>query len=350
MTGSERGDGRNVDPALGILEGEGADQRVPDRRAGGEGSAPFEAWRTPPTEAPAAEEPTYFGRPVLKEPVWVWTVAAYFYVGGAAGAASVLGAVAQAADRRGLHGLVKRCRWIAALGAAAGTGFLVYDLGRPERFLNMLRVFRPTSPLSVGSWVLATATPISGAAALGAGASGSLGAVADAAGLAAGVTGLPMSGYTAVLLSNTAIPVWSEARRSLPALFVSSAVTAAASLLDLMRLSPGEERIVKRFGIAGKAAELAAMAAVERDVARVRGVDRPLREGVGGELIRVAKVATGAALALSLWPGKRRAVRTLSGILGTLGAMAFKFGIFSAGPPSARDPLATFRPQRQATL
>jgi hypothetical protein len=71
---------------------------------------------------------------------------------------------------------------------------------------------------------------------------------------------------------------------------------------------------------------------------------------VGGELIRVAKVATGAALALSLWPGKRRAVRTLSGILGTLGAMAFKFGIFSAGPPSARDPLATFRPQRQATL
>jgi hypothetical protein len=292
------------------------------------------------------DEPTYYDRPVLKEPVWIWAVPAYFYVGGAAGAAAVLGSVAQVVDRSGLHGLVSRCRWISATGAVVGTGLLIHDLGRPERFVNMLRVFRPTSPLSVGSWVLAGAAPLSAVGALGTTSRGAIGALADAAAIGAGALGLPLAGYTAVLLSNTAIPVWSEARRSLPALFVASAVSAATSLLDLMRLSPREERIVRRFGIAGKAAELASIAAVERDASRVPGVDRPLREGLSRALLQTAKVSTALSLALILLPGRSRARRILSGVLGSVGAAAFKFAIFHAGPPSARDPRATFRLQR----
>src|SRR5688572_10998726 len=98
---------------------------------------------------------TYYDQPMLKRPVWIWSVPVYFYVGGVAGAALVLGAAAQTVDAPGLRGLIRKCRWIGAIGHGLGTFLLIIDLGRPERFLNMLRTFNPRSPLSVGSWVLA---------------------------------------------------------------------------------------------------------------------------------------------------------------------------------------------------
>jgi formate-dependent nitrite reductase membrane component NrfD len=342
---AERGDGRNIDPALGMLEGEASDQQVPAHRAGTEGSAPFGVWSAVPS-AEREREPTYYDRPVLKEPAWIWAVPAYFYAGGAAGAAAVLGATAQAFGRTEHDGLIRRCRWIAAVGGAVGTGLLVYDLGRPERFLNMLRVFRPTSPLNLGSWVLAAAGPLTAGSATLSGFGGSVGAAGDVTGYAAGVVGLPLSGYTAVLLANTAVPVWSESRRSLPALFVSSGMTSAASLLELMKLTPREEKIVRRFSLAAKVAELAAMTAVEREAGRIEGVAKPLKEGRSGLLLKAAKAATAAGLALSLLPGKAKGRRVATAVLGSAGALCFKFGIFYAGHASSRDPRATFRLQR----
>lgn len=349
---SQPGDGRNIDPTVGILEGEASEQQAPRQRAGAEGSPPFEVWSGMPAQdgrvlAPWEErEPTYYDRPVLKEPVWIWAVPAYFYAGGAAGAAAVLGATAQAFGGHQLHGLVTRCRWIAAVGGAVGTGLLVYDLGRPDRFLNMLRVFRPSSPLNLGSWVLAAAGPLTAGSAVLAGSTGAVGAIGDVAGYAAGAVGLPLSGYTSVLLSNTAVPVWSQMRRTLPALFVSSGMTAAASLLELMKLSPREERIVHRFSVTAKVAELAATAGVEQEAGRVERVSKPLREGRSGLWLRAAKTATAVSLALSLVPGKGNHRRKAAAILATVGALCYKFGIFYAGQPSALDPRATFRMQR----
>src|SRR5439155_16428891 len=143
-------------------------------------------------------------------------------------------------------------------GAVLGTGLLVHDLGRPGRFLNMLRVFRPTSPMSVGSWMLAAYAPLAAGSAV---LPGGLGA---AAGAGAAAVGLPFSGYTAVLVSNSAVPVWQGTRRSLPALFMASAVAGAASLLDLMSLTPAEQRVVRRYGVIGKLAELGAGQLVDR--------------------------------------------------------------------------------------
>src|SRR5439155_16956253 len=102
---SGRGDGRNIDPAGGLLEGEAAEHAVPKERSGSEGAAPFEVW----SGVPGGNGQTYYDRPVLKEPVWIWSVPAYFYAGGAAGAAAVLGAAAQALDRTDLDGLIRRC-------------------------------------------------------------------------------------------------------------------------------------------------------------------------------------------------------------------------------------------------
>jgi formate-dependent nitrite reductase membrane component NrfD len=291
-------------------------------------------------------EPTYYGRPLLKQPVWIWAVPAYFFTGGIAGAAAVLGAVAQAFGGGDLEGLITRCRWIAATSTALGTGLLIHDLGRPERFMNMLRVFRPSSPLNVGSWVLATAGPLTVASAVLSNADGTLGRVGDVAGYSAGAVGLPLAGYTAVLVSATAVPVWSETRRALPALFVASAVTGAASLLQLMGLKGREHAIVRRFAVAGSAADLAGGFAVEQAAARVDGVEAALHEGLAGSLIRAAKVLTAGSLAINLLPGRRRWKAALAGILGILGSIATKFGIFHAGQASARDPLASFRQQR----
>jgi formate-dependent nitrite reductase membrane component NrfD len=315
-----------------------------------EGMTPVEVWGSVPSQdagmGPTAPEPTYYGRPLLKQPVWIWAVPAYFFTGGIAGAAAVLGAVAQASGGVELEGLITRCRWIAATGTAVGTGLLIHDLGRPERFLNMLRVFRPTSPLNVGSWVLAAAGPLTVGSAVLSGADGAAGTIGDAAGYAAGVVGLPLAGYTAVLVSTTAVPVWNETRRSLPTLFVASAVTGAASLLQLLDLNSRGHSIARRFAVTGAVADLAAGMSVERAAARVEGMGTSLHEGLAGSLFRAAKTLTAGSLAINVLPGRARWKRSLAGILGMLGSIATKFAVFYAGQASARDPRASFRQQR----
>jgi formate-dependent nitrite reductase membrane component NrfD len=344
----DAGDGRNIDGEIGTLAGEAAGQAVPADRAEAQGAAPFAVWEKVPTQR--TREPgdiTYYDRPVLKEPVWIWAVPMYFFVGSTAGAAAVLGAAAQITGDQDLRDLVMRCRRIAAAGDAIGAGLLVYDLGRPARFLNMLRVFRPTSPMSVGSWVLAVSAPLSATSLALARSDGSLGALGDVAGVGAGIAGMPLTGYTAVLLSNTAVPIWQATRRSLPVLFTASGMSSAASLLELMDLTEREERVVRRFGVLGKLAEMGAMLAVERDARMVERVGRPLRDGVSGALWKAARGLTAASLTLSLLPGRSRGKRTASALLGAAGSLAVRFAVFHAGKASARDPRATFQQQRQ---
>jgi formate-dependent nitrite reductase membrane component NrfD len=342
---SEGQDGRHVDPALGLLAGEGSQQRV--EATGEAGASRTWIWRDLPSESYQAEDPTYYDRPVLKGPVWIWAVPAYFYVGGTAGAAAVLAATAQALGGGELRALVRRCRWVAALGGAAGSVLLIVDLGRPERFLHMLRVFRPTSAMSVGSWILAGAASATMGSALLARRNGAIGRLGDAAGAIAAILGLPLSGYTAVLLGATAVPLWNATRRSLPHLFIGTSVSGLASLFGLLPpLSSREEKVVSRFGIAGKVVDLAAMTAVEREASKAEPVDRPFREGLSGALWQAAKGMTAASLALSLLPGKARIKKIAGGLLGTAGALALRFAVFHAGKASSRDPRATFRPQR----
>ncbi|MDQ6748466.1 MAG: polysulfide reductase NrfD, partial [Candidatus Dormibacteraeota bacterium] len=163
--------------------------------------------------------PGYHGQPILKEPVWTWEIPAYFFAGGLAGASAGL---AYGAHLRGQPELARRA-WAAALtGVAVSPALLISDLGRPERFLNMLRMFKLTSPMSVGSWVLSVSSTTTAVAALNAFTGRLAGPAAVARPLAA-LFGLPLSTYTGALLANTAIPVWHEARRQLPVLFASGA-------------------------------------------------------------------------------------------------------------------------------
>src|SRR3954451_20652565 len=97
--------------------------------------------------------------------------------------------------------LTRVSRLVSGGGALASVAFLVHDLGRPERFLHMLRVFKVTSPLSVGSWILA---PFSGLTTATAGAHvlGRLPRLRRVSGALSAVLGAPLTTYTAVLIAD----------------------------------------------------------------------------------------------------------------------------------------------------
>src|SRR5438477_4068994 len=185
----------------------------------------------------ASPETGYYGIPLLKRAPWTWEIPLYFFTGGVAGAAAVVGAIADytGADR----GLVRDARWIAAAGAVISPALLIADLGRPSRFLNMLRVFKLQSPMSVGAWTLTAFSTFSAAAAFANAMRQRLDAtpiyvLENAAGALAAATGLVMSSYTGVLIGATAIPVWNNNIGTLPQHFAASGVNSAVSILELL--------------------------------------------------------------------------------------------------------------------
>jgi len=216
---------------------------------------------------PMTPQRGYYGLPLLKEPVWTWEVPAYFFVGGTAGAAAVVGAAAQltGTDRR----LVSDARWIAAAGAALSAPLLVGDLGRPERFLNMLRVFKVQSPMSVGAWTLAAFSTFAAAAVFAEEIQKRtdlpVRIISDAAAMLAAATGLVMSTYTGVLIGATTIPVWSKSVSLLPILFGISSLASAVSMIQLVG---HDEEALNVLGFAAAACEtlLASRAQPDRTI------------------------------------------------------------------------------------
>ena len=223
------------------------------RLAGWLGAVSAPGGGTPPSQPPgrrrsgqAVTSETYYDLPLLKPPVWTWEVPAYFFVGGAAGAAAVIAAAARFTG--GDPELVKHAKRVAAVGAIASGPLLIADLGRPERFLNMLRVFKPQSPMSVGVWTLIV---FGGSTTAGVLFKGKLG---DIAAIVAAATGLVMSTYTGVLIGATAIPVWAQHKKTLPIVFGVSALASAVALLELLG---HEEPALNALGFAAAAAEAA---------------------------------------------------------------------------------------------
>ncbi|MFI0462831.1 NrfD/PsrC family molybdoenzyme membrane anchor subunit [Saccharopolyspora sp. 5N102] len=288
---------------------------------------------------PEAEFRSYYGRPVLKQPVWkVPDVPAYLYLGGLAGASS---AMALCADLAGYRRLARSGRLAAAVGATASVGALIHDLGRPARFLNMLRVLKPTSPLSVGSWILAPFSALSSAA-VASELTGRLPVLGRAAATTAGVIAPAMTTYTAVLLADTAVPGWHEAYRELPFLFAGSAVASAGAIG--MLAAPGESGPARRMAVAGAALEFAAEQSMHR---RIGLVGEVYRQGRAGAVWRAARALTAFGAGAALFAGRSRAAAIASGLGLTAAAAATRYAVFEAGRASVRDPRYTVVPQRE---
>jgi hypothetical protein len=281
----------------------------------------------------------YYGVPLLKEPQWHPEVPLYFFVGGAAGASAVIADMASwlGDDRE----LVRSARWIAAGGGALSSALLIKDLGVPSRFLNMLRVFKPLSPMSMGAWTLSAFSSVSAAAAFGnlmqekLGTSIAIKIVENAAGLLATATGLVMASYTGVLIGATVIPVWNENVGTLPQHFAASGLNSAVSILELF--GHDDSRALNLLGISASCYEVAEGALLESKRHRV---NEPLRKGWSGAIVRAGGVLSGPvplALRLAYAVSGNKKLRCAAAWSSVAGSLLTRFGWVHAGRASARD-------------
>lgn len=297
---------------------------------------------------PRAEFRSYYGRAVLKTPVWEWKVPAYLFTGGLSAGSALLAA---GADLTGRPSLRRASRLGALANILASMYFLVADLGRPERFHHMLRVAKPSSPMSVGTWILVAYGPGAGLAgvaelmprALRGTWLGKLVAwTARPAGLSAAATAPGVASYTAVLLSQTAVPAWREAHPYLPFVFTGSAAASAGGLG--MLASPVDEAgPARRLGVLGAGLEVAASRLLER---RLGLVAEAYTTGKAHRLRGWAEYLTvGGALGVVV-ARRNRVAGALCGLALLVGSVLQRFGVFQAGVESTRDPKYVVVPQR----
>ena len=294
---------------------------------------------------PEAEFRSYYGRPILKIPRWKAPhLPAYLFLGGLSGASAVMGAAAAVTGRRAL---ARAGRVTAAAAAMGGTGFLIAELGRPERFHHMLRVAKPTSPMSMGSWLLAAHSALAGAAA-GSDLTGVAPGLGATAGAASALTGPLLATYSAVLLADTAVPAWHEAYRELPFLFAGSALASAgAAGLAATALGRDDDRgPAARMAVLGVAVELAAAYQLEHGLGLTA---EAYQQGEAGQLMRAARWLMPAGAVAALAARRSRAAALAAAGLLTAGAVTTRWGVFKAGPASAADPRYVIASQRSTT-
>ncbi len=289
---------------------------------------------------PRAEFTSYYGRPVIKKPVWKERdIAGYFFLGGLAGASSVVAAGAQATGR---DSLARTSKAGAAVAILASLGALIHDLGRPERFYNMLRVVKVTSPMSVGTWFVSAYAPAAVVASL-TDLTGRFPRVGRLATATAAVAGPGVASYTAVLISDTAVPAWHDAHRELPFVFVGSATCAAAGL-GLLGAARSDTGPARRAAVLGAVVETAATRQMRSRLGIVR---ETYESGSAGQLMKAAEaLAVGGAVAGALFGGRSRAAAVVAGAALLAGSACTRFGVFRAGVASAEDPRYTVEPQR----
>lgn len=304
----------------------------------------------PHAMVPEATFTSYYGRNIVKAPPWKKEIPVYLFLGGLAGSSGLLAAGGHLTGRDSLR---RTCRVTGVAAAAAGGAALVADLGRPERALNMMRTAKLTSPMSVGSWILA-----------GYSAFGGLGLALEVvravetkgsplawaryvldpvASVGHAFFSPPLAAYTAVLLSDTAMPLWNQSRRELPFVFVCSAMNAGTGLA--MVLCPTEEtRPVRQLARIAAIGELTADAMLEH---RLGEEGQPLKEGRAHTFHTAARALTVAGAVGSALAGRSRVAAVASGLALMAGSAATRFAIFEAGMRSAEDPVYTVRPQRK---
>ncbi len=290
----------------------------------------------------ATPEEGYYGIPLLEPPAWTWEIPLYFFVGGAAGSAAV---ISTAAEWTGNDvQLARHARWVSLAGISISSVLLVSDLGRPERFLAMLRVFKPQSPMSMGAWILAAFGTFTGAAVMSDLAREKgvdllpIRLVGGAAKTLSSLFALPFSNYTGVLIGATAIPVWNRNVKSLPIHFGMSGLQSAVSVLEL--LGHTDSRPLNVLGIGSAAWETLEGVLLE---SRRDPILEPLKRGRSGWVTRVGGMLSGPIplalrLAAAVSGSKRsRKLRRLAALSGLAGSLFTRYGWVMAGAASVKQ-------------
>ncbi len=297
------------------------------------------------TGGPIPGKPGYYGQPVVKPPVWTWEIPLYFFFGGIAGMSAV---IAFGAALFHHVDLASTAMWLAAIaGAILSPLLLIMDLGRPHLFLNMLRVFKHRSTMSMGAWILTAfgMCAVPGLITLELHAHQIFPGTLDqllsfAAGIfifGAAIFGTLLATYTGVLIGATAIPAWFLHRTLLPIHFGVAGLGSAAALLELLG-----HRIVPLGALGFLAAGIETVLWIWLEIDKHGAADLALHESCSGWLIRSGEILSGP-LALIL---RVTNFVPLAGISFLLGALISRFGWIWTGKASGRDPEAVFSSQR----
>jgi len=293
---------------------------------------------------PIPRKPGYYGQPVVRPPVWTWEIPIYFFVGGLGGMSAVIAFGALLFHH---FDVARTAIWVAAIASVLSPILLILDLGRPHLFINMLRVFKPQSAMSMGAWILAAfgMCVVPGLIALELQTFHVLGGAIDyILGLAAGILvfgsalfGMLLATYTGVLIGATAIPAWFLHHRLLPIHFGTAGLGSAAALLELLghRIAP-----LNALGLFAAAVETVLLIWLSIDKHGI--ADRAIHEHGSGWLIRIGEVFTGPIPLVFRFLG----VIPFAAISFLLGALVSRFGWIAVGKISGCDPEAVFASQK----
>jgi hypothetical protein len=293
---------------------------------------------------PIPRKPGYYGQPVVKPPVWTWEIGLYFFIGGLGGMSAV---VASGAVIYHHVDLARAAMWLAAVGVILSPILLIMDLGRPLLFINMLRVFKYQSAMSMGAWILSMfgACVVPGLIALELHAHQVFGGTIDqlmriAAGLlifGSAFFGTLLATYTGVLIGATAIPAWFLHRLLLPIHFGTAGLGSAAGLLELFG-----HRIAALNALGYYAAAVESALLIWLSVDKHGAADRAIHEHGSGWLIRIGEILTGPlALVLRLF-----SLVPFAAISFLIGALVSRFGWIAVGKVSGSDPESVFAAER----
>lgn len=286
------------------------------------------------------EHSGYYGRPMIKPPEWSDLIPTYFFMGGLAGTSATFAFTERLAKNQPL---ARTLIFTAAAGSAISGYCLIADLKRPERFMNMLRVFKPTSPMSMGVYLFSAF----GASTMVAAASELTGILRPIGRIFEGIAALlgpAMSVYTSVLVSDTVVPAWHFGRMSMPALFAAtSAATAGAAG---MLFTPAVfARPARRLALLGG---LSMPIALERlHVELGARQEEAYKTGEAAFLNKAARMLNLAGLAAAVFAKDNDAAGKIAGTLLLAAGFCERFGVFRAGCVSAKDPAYTIDAQRQ---
>ena len=293
---------------------------------------------------PIPLRPGYYGQPVVKPPVWTWEIPLYFFMGGLGGMSAVIALAAAI-----FHHLdvARAAMWVAAISVVLSPLLLILDLGRPHLFINMLRVFKPQSAMSMGAWILTGfgtcvvpglialelhtlhvfAGPFDHVLRIGAGFFI----------LGSAMFGMLLATYTGVLIGTTAIPAWFLHRTLLPIHFGAAGFGSAAAVLELVghRIAP-----LNAIGFFAAAVETALLIWLTFD--RHGAADRAIHEHGSGWLIRIGEILSGPLTFILRLFG----LIPLAAIAFLLGALVSRFGWIAVGKASGADPESVFAAER----
>jgi polysulfide reductase-like protein len=294
---------------------------------------------------PIPRKPGYYGQPVVKPPVWTWEVPLYFFFGGLAGMSAViaLGAVL-------FHhvDLALAAMWTASIaGAVLSPILLILDLGRPHLFLNMLRVFKHRSAMSMGAWILSAfgACAVPGLITLELHTRQMFPGTLDqllriAAGIfifGAAIFGTLLSTYTGVLIGATAIPAWFLHRTLLPIHFGTAGLGSAAAVLELLG-----HRIAALNFLGFYAAAIETALLIWLSIDKHGAADRAIHEHGSGWLIRIGEVLNGPLALILRFFG----FIPWAAISFLAGALISRIGWIAVGKVSGSDPESVFAAEK----